>query len=69
MRRANWPPLNDQILIHTLVLHLPPSRARPKMKLFSACLPASRPSSFLPVKPKDLNSSIGEWRSSEIESD
>src|SRR5208282_1810655 len=56
LRRANLPPLNDQTVIHTLTLHLPPSRVQPKMKLFSACLPASCPSSFLPVKRKDLNS-------------
>src|SRR5208282_3050648 len=61
LRRANLPPLNDQTVIHTLTLHLPPSRVQPKMKLFSACLPASCPSSFLPVKRKDLNSYGKSW--------
>src|SRR5208282_2791102 len=56
LRRPNGPPLNDQTLIHTPTLQLPPGRVQPQMKLFPACLPASRPSSFPPVKRKDLNS-------------
>jgi hypothetical protein len=36
--RFNLPPLNDQTVFHAPILHPPPRRVQPKMKLLFTCL-------------------------------
>ncbi len=58
--RANWPPLNDQTVIHAPTLHRPPSRVQPKnetiFRFFLLEAKPPHPSDYLPVKRKHLNS-------------